>query len=72
MGTPAISAHELADAQNAELLCDLHNAITGLEVGNLRKTDVWHILVTLRALARRECFDLRETFEDAMRFDPND
>ncbi len=61
---------ERNDAARADKLCDMHNQLAHLEDGNGRATDVWHILLALRGLAKREGFDLRETFDDAMRFDP--
>jgi hypothetical protein len=68
--TQPLTNDERNDATRADALCDMHNNLAGLEEGNGRATDVWHILLALRGLAKREGFDLRETFEDAMRFDP--
>jgi hypothetical protein len=68
--TQSLTADERNDATRADTLCDMHNTLAGLEEGNGRAVDVWHILLALRGLAKREGFDLRETLEDAMRFDP--
>jgi hypothetical protein len=68
--TQPLTDVERNDAALADKLCDMHNQLAGLEEGNGRATDVWHILLTLRGLAKREGFDLRDTFDDAMQFDP--